>query len=141
MTGCIGNGQGVSSGFSGRKIKATAMRRPDRADGRVKGDGPGIRHVVAKLGLFAAMHDGGRDVQGTNGQLGTAELFDSGTVVGALLLGGFLGVALFQGAIRFMAGKEDKADIEGYGQKENGGIKIRIFERRFLRGLGIRICG
>ena len=68
-------------------------------------------------------------------------MLDCGPVIGALLFGGFFDVALFKGAVGFVAGKENENNIDGHGEKEDPGIKKRVFEWRFLRGLGIGICG
>ena len=58
----IGDGQCISGGFSWRKVETAGMRGPDFSGGRIQGDDVGVGDVVAKLGLFAAMHDGGRNV-------------------------------------------------------------------------------
>src|ERR1700740_1015094 len=128
----IGNGERVSGGFLGRKIEAAVVRRPDAAFGRVEGYGFRVGDVVAKLRGFAAMNDPGRNVERANGEFGAAELLNSGPIVGAALLGGFFGVALFEGAVGFIAGEKQKGDIAENDGEDNPRIKIGIFEEGLL---------
>jgi hypothetical protein len=105
FAGSVGDSEGVGGGFFRRQIEATEMRRPDLTFGRIKGHGFRAGDIVAKLRGLAAMNDGGRDIEGANGEFVPAELLEGGAIIVAALLGGFLGVALLKGAIGFVAGK------------------------------------
>ena len=115
------------------------MRRPDFAGGRIESDGFGVGHVVAELRGFAVMNDGGRNVEGTNGELGAAELLDGRAIVFAALLRGFFGVATFEGAVGFVAGNKKKGDVGENAKKNNRRIEVRILEDGPLRSIGVSI--
>src|ERR1700758_3228733 len=103
FAGSISDGKGVSGCFLGRKFEAPVMRGPNLASSRIERDGLGIGNVVAQLCGFTPTDDGGRNVKSVNGKFGTAQLFDGGTITGALLFSGFFRVAAFQFAIGFVS--------------------------------------
>lgn len=138
FAGSVGDGESVSGCFLWRKIETTSVRRPNGASGRIEGDGFGVGNVVAKLGGLAAMNDSGRNVESTDGEFVAAEFFDSGAIVGALLLGLLLGDAVLVRAIRFVAGGKEDSDVRKNGDENNCGIEITTLEDGFL-GRRLRI--
>jgi len=139
MTGGIGDGQGVDCGFGGREFEATGVSGPDVAVGRIQSDGLGVRDVVAEIRGFATSNRGRSDVEGANGEFGTAELLDGAEVILAALLGLFFGIAAFQCAVGFIARKENVANVSGDRNQKDRGIEKGAFPKELLRDWQIGI--
>ncbi len=134
FSGGIADGEGIRSGFVGRKIEAAIVRGPDFPGRRVEGDGFGVGYVVAELRGLAAMNGGGGNVESADGEFAAAELLDGSAIVFAALLGGFFGVAALVLTIGIVAGEEKDGNVDNDGEEDYSGVEIRILEDGFLRG-------
>jgi hypothetical protein len=100
FSGRIFDRESVGRGFPGRDVQATGVRGPDSAGGRIELDGLGIGDVVAELCRFSGVYGARRNVEASDGQFRTTQLFDGEAVFFSALLG----LALLYFPLVFLAG-------------------------------------
>ena len=109
--GGIGDSEGVGRGAFGCEVDAAGMGRPDFGYGRIKRHGFCVSDVVTELRGVPGVDGRRRQVKGANGEIRASQLIDCLDVVFMAFFGLLGSGAFFKQEERFVAGKEDIADV------------------------------
>jgi hypothetical protein len=109
------------------------MGGPDFTGWRIECDGFCVGDVVTQLCFLTVLNNPRGNIERAYGQFGAAKLFESATILFALLRGFLCGLAACILAIGFQTGEQNKGNVKSDAGQHDGRIKEGVLPEWFLR--------